>query len=325
MPARELTGKPISDGDSIVLIGPAGSSPQWAGIAGGARRFVAGYPPLTLETMAPADNTSAALSQVVREALAKGPKAICLYVSDPDAARPAARQITRRGRILVTMGVGGAVPDAFGHVSVACAGGAELLGERLEDIAGGKHSYVLLHRHGATNNDTHCYERFMLKARSSHGMTLLDERNAAESEQSPTELLREMFARFQHAGLAVTLDPRTWLSTPPDKLLGSNARFVTLGAPPVLWQYLRSGEAAALVGPLDGEIGSLAAEMAVMGITESQKPGQVRIVQMEVVKAETLGDFASRYAAAAGLDLKDLFPPSAPALPEGASDAKVPP
>ena len=200
-----------------------------------------------------------------------------------------------------------------------------MLGERLEEIARGRRSYLLLHRQGATDTDTRCYERFMRQARPRRGMTLLEERNAAESVQSPAELIRAMFVRFRHAGLAVTLDPAVWLSTPPAELLGGNARFATMGAAPTLWQYLRSGEAAALVGPLDGEIGSLAVEIAILGITESDRPGQVRIAQLELVNPDTLDDFANRYAEAAGLDLKELSPPSAPWRPEAASDAKVPP
>jgi len=315
MPAAPGAGKPPSPGDLIVLIGPGQSSPQQAGIAGGARRFIASYPSLRLEIAAPSDNRAAALSQVVRDTLSKNPRAICLYISDQAAARPAANEIVRSGTILVTMGVDSDVTGVFGHVRVDLAGAAELLGERLAKIAGGKQSYVLLHRYGATPADTHCYERFMHKARSSHAIMLLEERNAAEAEELPAELLRAMFARFRHAGLAVTLDPTPWFSMPPAELLGRNARFTTLSAVPALWRYLRSGEAAALVGPLDGEIGALATEMALAAITESRQAGLIRIAPNELVTRETLDDFAKRYAAAAGLDVNELLPRSATSRP----------
>ncbi len=305
----------------IVLIGPAQPSPQWAGIAGGARRFIKErYPSLRLETTAPRDDSGPALSQAVQDALSLEPSAICLSVSDPAHACAAAGEVVASGTILVTVGIACDIPGVHGHVRVNLASGAELLGEHLEEIAGGKRSYLLVHRCGATPVDTHCYERFMRKARSYHGITLLEERNAAETGQPPAELLRAMFARFRHAGLAVTLDPTPWLRRPPAELLGRNARFATLSAAPALWPYLRSGEAAALVGPLDGEIGALAVELALVGITDSGEAGLVRSVQSELVTRETLDDFAKRYAEAAGLDVNALLSPTAasqPAAPPG--------
>jgi ABC-type sugar transport system substrate-binding protein len=278
-----------------------------------------------LETIAPSDESSEALLRVVRDVLAKNPSAICLYVSDADAARTAATEVVRSGTILVTMGISSGATGVFGHVRVDLAGGAELLGEHLQEIVGGKRSYVLLHRYGATPTDTHCYERFMRKARSYHGIKLLEDRNAAEAQEPPAELLRAMFACFRHAGLAVTFDPTPWLSTPPAELLGSNARFATLSAAPPLWRYLQSGEAAALVGPLDGEIGSLAVEIALVGITESGKAGLERIVRNELVTRETLDDFAKRYAEAAGLDLDQLLPRPSASQPAGLPGPPVQP
>lgn len=324
-PATRGSDKPPSHTDLIVLVGPPRSSPQWAGIAGGARRFVEKYPSLRLETTAPSDNTRAALRRAVREALSRKPRVICLYVADPRVARPAAEEIISDGTILVTMGSDSGARDVFGHVHVDLAGGAELLGAHLPQIAAGKRSYLLLHRHGTTPTDTHCYDRFMRKARSQYGITLLEERNAGDAERPPAELLRAMFARFRHAGLAVTLDYDPWLSTPPAELLGSNARFAALGAVPALWQYLRTGEAAALVGPLDGEIGSLAVGTALAAITESRKPGVVRFALSELVTRETLDDFASRYAEAAGLDLNELLSATASSRPAAPPDVKTEP
>jgi ABC-type sugar transport system substrate-binding protein len=307
-PAVPAGDKPPPPGQLIVLIGPGPAGPEWPAIAGGARRFIEEQcPSLRLETATPATGTAAALLRAVDESLSKDPRAICLYVTDPAAARPAVSKIIASGAILVTMGVACDVAGVFGHVQVDPTGAAELLGERLPEIAGGKRSYVLLHRRGATPVDTHCYERFMRKARSSYSITLLEEQNAAEAEQPATELLQAMFTRFRYAGLAVTLDPTPWLATPPAALPGDNARFATLGAAPALWPYLRSGAAAALVGPVDGEIGSRAAELALVGIADSGEAGLVRAVRNELVTPETLGDFARRYAEAAGLDVNELL------------------
>jgi ABC-type sugar transport system substrate-binding protein len=304
-----------SQGRLIVLIGPAESSPQREGIWGGARRVLRKYPSLRLETVPLRDDSGAALSRAVRDALSDEPSAVCLYVSDPAAAHPAASEVVASGTILVTMGTPCGVAGTYGHVQVDLAAGAELLGDHLEEIAGGKQSYVLLHRHGASPVDTRCYERFMRKARSRHGISLLEEQNIAESQQPASALLRAMFARFRYAGLAVTLDPTPWLRSPPAELLGRNARFATLGAVPALWPYLRSGEAAALAGPLDGEIGSLAVELALIGITESGKTGMVRTVQAELVTPGTLDDFARRYAEAADLDLNEFLPATTASQP----------
>jgi ABC-type sugar transport system substrate-binding protein len=301
-----------SEGDLVVLIGPARPNPRWVGIAGGARLFMQDYPQLRLKSAAPSDNSALTLSRIIDAALNDNPRAICLFVRDPVVARPAIDKILAQTTIVVTMGVDTKVPGVFGHVHLDMPAGAELLAEHLSEIAAGKRSYVLLHYYGTTPTGTRCYERFMRRMRAQPGLTLLEERNAGEAEQPPAELVRAMFARFRHAGLAVTLDPGPWLSASPAELLGGEARFATLGAPRALWPYLRSGEAAALVGSLDGEIGSLAVELALAGITERFTPGQVRIVDSELVTPENLDGFARRYAAAAGFELSELMPRRVP-------------
>ncbi len=312
-----LSGKLPLEGDLIVLVTPAESNPQWAGIAGGARRFLERYPALRLETFTPPDNRGESLLRVVNDALAKKPKAVCLYVHESATARAAAEAVVNSATILVTLGVDLDVAGVFGHVREDLAGAAELLGKHLTEIAGDKRSYILLHRNGVCDQDTRCYERFMSKACAHIGISLLEERNAGKGEQPPTKLVRAMFARFRHAGLVVTLEPSVWLTTSPAKLLGRNARFATVGAAPSLWGYLRSGEAAALAGSVDGELGALAAELALGAMTDNQKAGVIRMVPSELVTPETLDDFAKRYAEAAGLELRELLPPPAsqPAVP----------
>ncbi|MBU0617176.1 MAG: substrate-binding domain-containing protein [Planctomycetes bacterium] len=310
VPPTPTSGRIPGEGDLIVLLGPPTSSPQSAGIYGGARLFIQRYPALRLETMTPADNRGESILRTVNQALAKDPKVVCLYVSDPQAAA-AAETVIRKGTILVTLGVELDVTGVFGHVREDLTGAAELLGKRLEQIVAEKQSYVLLHRSGAGPTETHCYERFLAEARSYRGITLLEERNAADVRQPHVELIRAMLRHFPHAGLVITLEPSVWLTTGASEALGQNARFATVGAAPALWGYLRSGEATALAGVLDGEMGSLAAEVALAAITESRKAGTVRTAPAELVTRETLGDFAKRYAEAAGLNLQELL--SAPA------------
>jgi hypothetical protein len=92
---------------------------------------------------------------------------------------------------------------------------------------------------------------------------------------------------------------------------------------------LLAGEAAALVGPLDGEIGAAAVELAITGLMQVSDTPRLRTISCELVTAATLPDFAQRYAQAAGLDPAALLaqqglraplstPESAPA-PESAS------
>jgi hypothetical protein len=322
-PAGPAKCAPPADGDLIVLIGPDQSDPRWAGIAGGAQRFIERYPSLRLHTVAPPDNSRARLLEAVRDALSEEPRVICLYISYPARARAAIDQILHHGIPLITMGVRSDNPQVFGHVQVNLAGGAQLLGENLVEIAAGKRSYLLLHWQDASAEDGHCYTRFMAMTRSHGGLTLLEQRDASTAKQTPAELLREMFTRFRHAGLAVTLHPAPWLSAPPAQLLGRDARFATLGAAPALWPYLRSGEAAALVGSIDGEVGSLAVEIAIIAMTDSRQAGLVRVVESELVTRETLGDFANRYAEAAGLDSHELL--ASPATSRPAPPASRPP
>ncbi len=317
VPPSPTSGRLPREGDLIVLLGPPASNPQWPAIAGGAKRVIERYPLLRLEIMTPADNRADALLRTATEALAKKPRAVCMYVSDPHAASAAAESIVRSAAILVTLGVGLDVTGVFGHVREDLTGAADLLGKNLEQIAAGKQSYLLLHRAGVNPPQTHCYERFLAKARSHSRISLLEERNAADTQQPPVELLRAMFARFPNAGLVVTLEPTVWLSTAPAQILGQNAHFATVGAAPALWGHLRSGTATALAGVLDGELGSLAAELALAAITEGRRPGAVRTAPAELVTRATLDDFAKRYAEAAGLDLQELLaaPATRPVAP----------
>ena len=308
-----------SEGDVIVLIGPARPSPQWLGVTGGARRIMDRYPGVVLKCTAPSDKSVEALTKVVSGALTDRPRAICVYVTDPIVARPAIEMIRAAATILVTMGVDPAARGVFGHVLVDTVGAAETLGMNLAAVACGKHSYLLLHENDVTAAGTRCYERFMQKARLQPGMSLLWEQSTSQTEQSSADLVRAMFHRFPHAGLVVTLNASPWLSTAPADLLGSEARFATLDTVPALWPYLLNDQAAALAGPLHGEIGSLAVELAMMGITESERPGTVRVVNSELVTAETVYDFAARYAEAAGFELGALLPGAGASQPVAAS------
>jgi len=308
-PADRLGPDVPAEGDLIALIGPDRSDPRGPAIAGGARRFIASYPTLRLDTFLPADNTHGTLMRIVDKTLAAEPRVVCLYVTNPALGCSVARKILKHNVAVVTIGLTVDIDQVFGHVHTDEAGAAELLGEHLMQIAAARRSYLFVHRRSASAHDEKCYARFMAKARFHHALTLLEERDAAAFQQPAGAIIRALFARFRHAGLAVTLDPTPWLETPPAQLLGREASFATCGAAPALWPYLKSGQAAALAGPIDGEIGALAAEIALIAMTDERQAGLVRGVQSELVTRASLDHFSRRYAEAAGTALDELVGP----------------
>jgi hypothetical protein len=188
-----------------------------------------------------------------------------------------------------------------------------------------------VHEEGGEELSSGCYARFSVVARGIPTLALLQERNAAQSGRAPQQLIEEMLGQFPSAELVVTLNPKVWLCRQPRFTLPERAgpdgrseyanRFATLGAAPRLWPRLQSGEAAALVGPLDGEIGYAAVDLAVQGVMLIPNAVRRRVIGCEVVTAEKLADFARRYAEAANLDVADLIPfgalPLAASQPDG--------
>ena len=83
---------------------------------------------------------------------------------------------------------------------------------------------------------------------------------------------------------------------------------MTLSSAPPLWARLRKGEAAALAGPLHGEIGYTAAARVWAGLTAAEPFGRIDLVPCELITPETLDDFAGRYAESAGVPLEELLP-----------------
>ena len=300
--APGLSGKIPKEGDRIIIVGDSSSDAQWPGIAGGARRYMAKYPGLLLETAAPPDNRGESLLKTVQQIIKTKPQVVCIQVHDPKQAQAALQAVHDAGIPLITIGVKTEFARVFGHVQDDIAGAAELLGANLETVVADKRSYMVLSGQGDAKRSAYICERFMSKARGFHGITLLEERDAAAAP--PAETIRAMFERFPNAGLVVTFDSSVWLSESPSKLLGKNARFATVGAAPVLWKYLQSGQAAALAGVDDGELGSLAMELAIAALTESRAPGALKMARARLVTRETLADFMKRYAESAGLNLR---------------------
>jgi ABC-type sugar transport system substrate-binding protein len=304
----------------IVAVGPGEDDPQWPGVRGGVERLFADIPSLRGHCVVPHAQTPAALRAAVERALEWKPNVICLFVSDVDAVRPCIDLIARRQVMLVTMGQDTGDPRVSGHVGVDLPAAAEQLGENLSRIAAGRQSYVLVHEAGRSETARNCYRRFSAAAQYRYDLTLLKEADASAGARTPAELVEQLLGLFPHAGLIVTLNPEVWLTAPAGwwaRLHGFNGdfRFTTLAAAPRLWPRLGTpaspGDAAALLGPLDGEIGYAAAQLAVQLMISTDKPPSSIMIPCELVTADNLADFARRYAAAAGGNISTSAPVSA--------------
>jgi hypothetical protein len=138
-------------------------------------------------------------------------------------------------------------------------------------------------------------------------MTRLTEREADHGPPRQREQLREMLAQFSSAGLVITLTAEPWFDIPPERWLDPRNSFATLSAAPRLWPRLASGEAAALVGPLDGDVGYGAVELAWLGLTGAERAGTRPMVPCELVTPQTRTEFARRYAESAGASVESLL------------------
>lgn len=294
----------------VALIGLSQFDPSWPGLQGGFRAGLRPHDEISVETAAPRERTPAALLEVVEDALQRRPRVVCLVQNDAALAQPALRRCAQAGAIVVTIGAASGESTVFGHVEVEWSGGAEMLGNSLQALAGEQRAYLLLHENERNSMATHCYRRFTAAARKQFDMRLLEERSTVGETRSPRDLVHDMTGRYPNTGLVVTLLPDPWLTAPPGATIASSARFATLGAAPVLWPSLRSGRAAALVGPNDGEVGRRAAEIVLEALVGGENVRPLRVVHCELVTAETLDDFARRYSESA--DMKFEAPASQP-------------
>lgn len=318
----------------IALLGPAAADPEWLAVRGGAERYATAVPTVQLRMATPAADTLDALRDCLAGLLERRPSAVCVHLTAADVARPAAAleifaRVHRAQCLLVTLGC--RIPDehVYAHVGPDYAEGAETLAAALPRIAGQRHTYLLLHRHGASPLDSTVYERFAATARLQFDLTLLQERNAAALGRPPADLAEEMLATFPHAALLVALDPEAWLRAPVGwdrklRRLNADFRYATLSSSPALWRDLGTstapGPAAALCGPLHGDLGYTAVELAVAAVVSQREPTPDRMIPCEIVTPVDLPAFARRYArAAGGLDISSYLPKST------AADRQQPP
>ncbi|MBP7747895.1 MAG: sugar ABC transporter substrate-binding protein [Phycisphaerae bacterium] len=320
MGCERSDGPPSGDaralrGALVAVIGPAEGHPQWPGIRGGAERFAAGNPSLRLLCTAPREEWGETLATAVERVLSDRPAIVCLWITDPEAAAPSVARIANQQVVLVTMNARATAGYPAAHVDLDWSSAAHLLGSQLGVVAAGRRSYVLVHEEGRDPLATACYRRFAAAASRQYDLTLLEARRGTGDPRAAVE---ELLGRFSHAGLVITLNPDVWLTARAGwdgELRARNRefRFATLSAAPVLWSRLGTpaapGDAAALVGPLDGQIGYAAVELAARLLLGTQRATLERVISCELVTPETLADFAQRYAAAAnGLDVSKWLP-----------------
>lgn len=316
-PQRPAAPRSLS-GALIAVIGPGTEHPQWPGIRGGAERLLAGYPAVCGYLVAPADPSPRALQDTTRMVLDHRPDVVCLYVADCAAARESISAVLSQQTLLVTMGARCSDVPHAGHVDVGWAEGAERLGASLSRVAAGRQSYLLVRGVAGGEGATIRYQRFATAAGRQHALTLLAERSVAGGLDDYVAAIEELLRQFPHAGLLVTLDPDVWLVARAGwdrdlRDLNKEFRFATLSAAPALWPRLRTGhspgDAAALVGPLDGEIGFAAAQIAIRLLTSVERTTYDQTIPCEVVTPAELPDFARRYAESAnGLDVSGFMP-----------------
>jgi ABC-type sugar transport system substrate-binding protein len=306
------SGRAFPVGGIIGVIGPSDSDASWPGIRGGAERYHVQSPHIDCLAVTPADDSPQALLAAAEQVCNRKPVAICLCVNDPRGAVPAARRIVAQHIVLVTIGLPVHGVTANGIVEIGWPEAAGILGRNLDVVARGRKSYSLLHEKGRDALSTECYDQFIVAAASRTSMTMLAERDIATASKPAYQLVQEMLQAYRHTGLIVTLTPQVWLSERPRLKLPDLNRFATLGAAPPLWGRLRSGEAVALVGPLDGDVGYAAVDMAVRKAMEIPEALSRRVIPCELVTPQTLPAFARRYAAAANLRVSDLMPPETP-------------
>ncbi|RMF85566.1 MAG: hypothetical protein D6744_01210 [Planctomycetota bacterium] len=297
----------------IAYVGFPAGDPEWRMIEKGARHHASRYSQLILDVLTPRHKSATELEATVAAYLPSRPDAVLLSVRDPRVALPAAKRVLESNLRLITVGTRIESLKVFGHVDVYLTDAADRLGLALPELVKPHQSYLLLHDRGRTPTATRCYQRFDARAARYFALTRLMEANSFESGRTAFELIPEMVKKFPNAGLLVTLEPSFWMRASAAQIRELPCRFATLGTHPHLWRYLRSGVAVALAGPIHPQIGAVAVESAFSSVTAEEPQGFERIIACELVTAETLDDFAERYAQAAGVPLSSLLPAPSPA------------
>lgn len=301
-PATHSTAQPVPKNPFIAFIGSWRGDPHFEALFGGARRYAEEIGTVRLQPFVPSDGSPSSTKAAIREALQGRPHALCLCIGDQPESGEYVTLAASEGAAVVTIGDPTPSEAAYARVIIDWADAAELLGRQLPRVAAGRRSYVLLHEDGRSATATQTYQRFRQAAAEHADLAMLTERNASTGDVRPADLVRDMLEQFRNAALVVALTPSTWYADAPGTALGPSNRLVALGAAPHLWDALREGRVAALVGPIDGDAGYAAMELAMRALVERKRLGVVRVIPSEIVTRDNLDDFSRRYRAAAGVE-----------------------
>lgn len=302
-------------GSIIAVIGLPPSEPAGDAIVGGARRFATTISHLRVQIIVRGSDDTALLNRLVDDVISRKPAAVCLGVPQDSAPHPTTASATSEpfdpvvelieridatGCLVVTYGRRTRSARVFAHVEGDYAAGAEKLANALPTLLAGRQTYVLQHTAGRSERASQCYARFTAAAGRRYGFSMLEERNAWIGGGPPGMHMTDLLARFPHVALAISLEPDVWTRSQPPVTLPADARYATLSATPDLWPDVRGGRAAALIGPIDGDIGYRAVQLAWSGLTGGARGGEVELVRCELVTADNIDDFARRYRLAGG-------------------------
>ena len=309
-PPPPLKGRTLAAGTRVLFIAPPPADPRAAAIVSGAQRQVRDADVLILECARTGGDTTTA--EALAAKIDARPSAICIFDDGSPTTSTLIKRAVTHADVVVTIGdfndfdTGSGV---YGHVSTDLPATIELLAKSIPQLAAERRSFVLAY---PGPRDGPLPERFRSAIGSATEPRLLSESAFDAGDRGASASIRRLVDLFPNTSLVVTLAPAPWLESPPELLLAPNQAFATVGSSPQLWRALREGRAIALAGPLDGDVGATAIQLAIMGLTAAQ-PGPVfRAVKCELVTEKTLYDFASRYAASAGVEVGTLLPTSQP-------------
>jgi hypothetical protein len=290
---------------------PAG---RWPAIMAGAQHYAGGIGTLDVVEVVGTDPNGHVTTALIEQAVAAGGEGLCLFVAARDMAHlqdlTAAIELAHGQNLpIVIMGQRVDHPLVYGQVCADWPQSAEQLADALPQITK-RRSFVLLHHEGRDNLATRCYRRFTTEARTLGDMHQLKQVNVSDGAGPATQMARGLLELFPNTGLLVTLDDGLWLRAEPAwfanlRAINPQLQYVALSSAPQLWRDLGSpgapGVCAALVGPLDGQLGYEAVRIAWRPlIAERQPDGVLRFIDCELITAGTLPDFARRYSEAAG-------------------------
>jgi ABC-type sugar transport system substrate-binding protein len=274
----------------VGIITPVPGLPTAGGYRDGFEKYAAGLPTLRLYWFRPTDGTPDALDDALRSARDAGVQALVAYVETPESAE----RVAAFSLPAATFGPIEASGAGCGHVYLDYPDAAEQLGRHLADLAPDARSYLLLHRESAGGWHERAYRRFVMQADLGRMRRLSQSDLGTSPLAEARDAVDALLADFPAAPLIVSLEPSPWI-VGPARPLGDGRQFVTVGAVPALWPFLREGAALAIAGPLEPEAAETALRLACECLNDSHRHARLRTQSPEIVTRENLDDFISRY------------------------------